>query len=535
METSPSHSRLMPWLAVAVAVIVAAASLGNGFAYDDVPLIVDNAQVTALGGAWQYAVQPFWPVGGLYRPLTAWFLSLQWQLGGGSAAPFHLVSVLLHALVTGLVYVLARRVLDARLAILAALLFAVHPVHVEAVANVVGQSELLCTAFVLASVLVALRGAADGFTPARRAGVIAFGMMAAVSKEQGFVTPALVLAACGIVGAPRGREALRRAVPVVAVLALLLVTLFLLRASVLGGLAGDEPAAPLRGMSSASRMLVALGTVPEWARLLTWPARLSFDYSPPGYTPAAVPGLRHVVALLLVTALAWAALASRARMPAITLGVAWSAIALLPVSNIVPTGILVAERTLYLPSVGVVIAAAGAAALVWQRLASPAARGLALASVALLLLAAGVKSARRALVWKDNETLFRQVELEAPRNYRAHRTLALYLDRQGRIDEAAIEYRQSIALWGHDPRVYEDLAILLDRKGHDAEAVGVLQDGLALEADAPAMRSKLFYLQAAQGDWTGARITAAAGLALGDTMFAALVTRADSALSGPVP
>ena len=49
------------------------------------------------------------------------------------------------------------------------------------------------------------------------------------------------------------------------------------------------------------------------------------------------------------------------------------------------------------------------------------------------------------------------------------------------------------------------------------------------------MRSKLFYLQAAQGDWTGARITAAAGLALGDTMFAALVTRADRALLGPVP
>lgn len=527
--------RLLPWLAIAVAAIVAAPSLGNGFAYDDLPLIVDNAQVTTLAAPWQYAVQPYWPNGGLYRPLTAWLMSLQWQVGGGSPIPFHLLSVALHALVTGMVCVLARRVLDPRMAALAALLFAVHPVHVEAVANVVGQAELLCTTFVLASVLLAMQGTAEGFTPGRRAGVIAFGMLAAMSKEQGFVTPVLLLIACGPSGVPRTREAVRRALPVASALAVLLLALFFFRASVLGGLAGDAPAAPLRGLSFTSRALVALGTVPEWARLLVWPARLSFDYSPPGFGSPGAPAAGHAGALFILVLCAWAAWKCRERMPAITLGIAWTAVALLPVSNLVPTGILVAERTLYLPSVGVVIAVAGVAALAWSRLASPAGRTAVLALATAIVLAAGVRSARRAPVWKDNATLFSQVEREAPRNYRAHRTRALYLDRAGRLDEAAGEYRQSIALWGHDPKVYEDLAILLDRKGDDRAAIAVLQDGLAQQADAPAMRSKLFFLQAAQGDWAAARATAAGGVALGDTMFAGLVRRADSAVSVVVP
>ena len=71
--------------------------------------------------------------------------------------------------------------------------------------------------------------------------------------------------------------------------------------------------------------------------------------------------------------------------------------------------------------------------------------------------------------------------------------------------------------------------MLLDREGRDADAMTVLRDGLGVDPAAPTMRSKLYYIQATRGDWPAARATAAAGLALGDTMFASLVARADSA------
>jgi tetratricopeptide (TPR) repeat protein len=522
---------MLGWLAVLVAAVVAAPSLDNGFAYDDLPIVVDNVRVTTLLPSWEYFAQSYWPAGGLYRPLTVWLLAVEWKLGSGAPWIFHGTNVVLHALVSGLVYLLARQLLTPAWAAVAAVLFAVHPVHVEAVANVVGLSELLSAIFVLASVLMALRGTRNGFTPITRMGVTACGMLAAVSKEQGFIAPALVLISASIACPPPG-AALRRVAPVAAAMALLLTALLFLRVGILGGLAGDEPAAPLRGLSSSARMLVALGTVPEWARLLLWPAQLSFDYTPPGYAAAAVPAGVHVLALLILLALAWAAWSCRSRAPAVTLGVAWVAIALLPVSNLlVPTGILLAERTLYLASVGAMLALAGAAAVIAGHVPLPWARRMLAVVVVLLALGGGVRSMTRAGVWRDNERLLQQVPVEAPRNYRAHRTLAQHHDRQGRLNEAALEYRRSLALWGGDAKVYEDLAILLDRQGRDAEAVTVLHEGLAIDPAAPSMRSKLYYIEATQGNWPSARATASAGLVLGDTMFASLVVRADSALA----
>lgn len=526
---------LFGWLAVAVAIVVAAPSLGNGFAYDDLPLVVENARITTLLPPWEYLTQSYWPAGGLYRPLTVWLLALQWKLGHGTPWIFHATNVALHALVTGLVYLLARRLKTPAWAGVAAVLFAVHPVHVEAVANVVGLSELLCSAFVLGSVLVAMRGVRDGFTPATRFATIGCAMLAAICKEQGFVTPALLLAATAV-ACPPWRTALRRVAPVAAAMALLLAALLFLRAGVLGGLAGDEPAAPLRGLAPSARMLVALGTVPEWIRLLLWPARLSFDYSPPGYGVASAPGAIHALALLLLVATGWVAWAGRTRAPAISLGIVWAAIALLPVSNLVlPTGILLAERTLYLASVGAALAAAGLAASASHWMASRIGARAVLAAVVAVVFLGAARSVTRAAVWRDNERLLQQVAVEAPRNYRAHRTLALHLDRQGRLDDAAQEYRRSIELWGRDGRVYEDLAILLDRQGRDADAMFVLRDGLLVDPAAPTMRSKLYYIQASSGDWPGARATASAGLAQGDTMFASLVVRADSALAASAP
>jgi protein O-mannosyl-transferase len=526
---------LSGWLAVAVAIVVAAPSLVNGFAYDDLPLVVENARITTLLPPWEYVTQSYWPAGGLYRPLTVWLLALQWKLGGGAPWIFHATNVALHALVTGLVYLLARRLMPPPWAGVAAVLFAVHPVHVEAVANVVGISELLCSAFVLGSVLLAMRGARDGFTPATRFAVIGCAMLAAVSKEQGFVTPALLLAAT-VIACPPWSTALRRVAPVAAATAVLLAALLFLRAGVLGGLAGDEPAAALLGLAPSARMLVALGTVPEWTRLLLWPARLSFDYSPPGYDVPSAPGAIHAVALLLLVATAWMAWAGRSRVPAISLGIVWVAIALLPVSNLIlPTGILLAERTLYLASVGAVLALAGLAAIASDWMASRIGTRVVLAAVAVVALLGAARSVTRASVWRDNERLLQQVAIEAPRNYRAHRTRALHLDRQGHLDEAAQEYRRSIELWGRDARVYEDLAILLDRQGRDADAAIVLHDGLAVDPAAPTMRSKLYYIQASSGDWPAARVTASAGLAQGDTMFASLVVRADSALAAAAP
>ncbi|MGH7480941.1 MAG: hypothetical protein ACRELV_02205, partial [Longimicrobiales bacterium] len=137
-----------PALFVLAAVAIAYAnSLANGFARDDGAVIVLNDRIkdlTDFGAIW---LAPYWPRDGgdwgLYRPLPIFGYAVQWALGSGTPVIFHATSMLLHGAVTVLVLVLLRSLVEAPAALAGALIFAVHPVATEAVANVVGQAELL--------------------------------------------------------------------------------------------------------------------------------------------------------------------------------------------------------------------------------------------------------------------------------------------------------------------------------------------------------------------------------------------------------
>src|SRR2546422_8401771 len=92
--------------------------------------------------------------GGLYRPLTIASYAVDWQLG--AAAWFHGVNLLWHAATSVAVTLLARRWSGDRAALVAGLIFAVHPVHVEAVADIVGRAELMAALFALLALYAAL-------------------------------------------------------------------------------------------------------------------------------------------------------------------------------------------------------------------------------------------------------------------------------------------------------------------------------------------------------------------------------------------
>ncbi|MGH7702575.1 MAG: tetratricopeptide repeat protein, partial [Gemmatimonadales bacterium] len=159
-------SRHLASLALTIlTLLVAAPSLSNGFAYDDVPIIQNNARVHTLASPWTYASQTYWPAAqdpSLYRPLTIWLYAVQWALGHGAPWLFHLVSVALYLAVCLALYALARALLPFPAAWLATALFIVHPVHVEAVANVVGQAELTVGLATMLAVGLYLRARRQG-------------------------------------------------------------------------------------------------------------------------------------------------------------------------------------------------------------------------------------------------------------------------------------------------------------------------------------------------------------------------------------
>jgi tetratricopeptide (TPR) repeat protein len=156
--------RLLPWLAVALAVLVFAGTVGYQFVYDDVEQIAGNVRLQSWEYVPQYFLHDVWNQPGkevsssYYRPMFLVWLRLNQESFAWDPAGYHAMAVLLHALVTLLVYLLAVRTLKDRLAAgFAALIFAVHPLHVESVAWVSGANEPEFALFFLGAILCYLR------------------------------------------------------------------------------------------------------------------------------------------------------------------------------------------------------------------------------------------------------------------------------------------------------------------------------------------------------------------------------------------
>ena len=191
-------------LIAGLALAASAAGIGNGFVYDDVPIILHNPAVHQLTDPVELWGSAYWPSGLLYRPLTIQVFALEWTLGAGRPVVFHLVSVGLMLLVALLFWRLARHLLEPLPAFAAAALFAVHPVNVVLLLIFAAMFGM----FFLGSLYFQR---VLGYGPlgiGRRAALAGFTLAAILSKETGYVTPFLLLGAEALLG---GRGATRRA------------------------------------------------------------------------------------------------------------------------------------------------------------------------------------------------------------------------------------------------------------------------------------------------------------------------------------
>lgn len=421
------------------AVAVYLGSLWNEFALDDNPVVQFNPLVSSFSGVWRAFVSPYWPPelgGGMYRPLPlasyALDRSLWWWAGG--PAWLHAVNVLWHAGVSVAVALLARRWVSDRGALAAGLVFAVHPVHVEAVANLVGRTELMAAAFSVLAVYAALARDSVRWSAAG----LAAGLL---SKENAAVVPALI--AWGwIVGLER--PARRRIVQYAASWAATGIVYGLVRWTVLRHESSFVNGAPIFiAASPLDIRLTAVAAFTDFARLLLLPLHLRVDYSPAERTLVTAPLDGRFLLGLLCLAL-WAALlvlAWRRGRKVEAFGVGWMAVALLPVANLLyPAGVLVAERTLYLPSVGLALAAGAALAgpLESRRLAWV---------LGLVVVAGGARTALRVPVWRDDRQVVRSELRDSPRSYAgpAH-MVALFLNAH-QPALALEEFRRAVAIY----------------------------------------------------------------------------------------
>lgn len=532
---------IWPALAGLTGLAASLAGLGNLYAQDDIAIIWKNGAVHSWRGIGALFTTPYWPppfLGALYRPFASVTFVLQWMIGDGSPIVFRIVSYLLYAAACAALFHLARITLPTAVAFGVAALFAAHPVHVEAVAMAVNQSELWVGLLCCIAVVRYVRARAEGapISPGNQAIIVGLYLAGCLFKETALVLPGLLVAAEALLvrtgGSIRARIAQGR--PLLLWMLLVAVAFLWIRVKVMSGnLLGTPIAEGMIALTLGERALTMLAVVPEWVRLLCWPAHLRADYSPGEIVGQTAWGPMQTLGLVILIGAAGAAVAAWRRAPTISFGLAWCAIGLFPVHNVfVPTGIILAERTLFLPSIGAMIALGGVMTLVLSRVRLPIRRVIAL--TAAVLVAVGVyRSNLRHRVWLDQFTLwYHTANVDAPKSFRAHEALAESYFAIG--VERLSEREQRLAIRYAPDRLTRprfDYADRLRARGFCYPAIDLYQSVLRVHPDQMLARASLVACLLDQGAYRQAGFHARLGISHNwePAVFQLALVAADSA------
>jgi tetratricopeptide (TPR) repeat protein len=470
-------------LSLVVVLAVFGRTLGNGFVFDDHPLVERNPVVRTLDPLSHLGASFWsrWETGSdYYRPLVTWSLALDRAVYGEAPWGYHLTNLLVHAGNVLLVFLLLRDLGLPFAGGAGAVLFAVHPVQVEPVAFVLGRTDLLAVLFLLLTLRLYLR-------PRLGLSLLTLGM-ALLSKESAATFPVLALAADllrrGRAGPGLRAEALRFARRLAPYLALIAVCAAV-RAGVVGQLLGgsgppeDAWRNPLTSAPLLARWLTAVVVASRYVALLLFPGRLSVDYGfdvvPLVHSPASPSFLVSAAGLV---ALAGAIGLIGRGSPVARFGAVVATGTYLPMSHLLfPAPLVMAERFLYLPMLGACAIAAGALLHLTRPMDPLAKRGW---LTPVLTLALATPLAARSFVrcgdWRDDLTLFRAATASAPRSAMAWNNVGLEWLRRGDGPAGERCFERAVEIHPGYVGAHVNRAVALRERGDLAGAERSLRD-----------------------------------------------------------
>ena len=494
--------------AVGVALLAAAVylnSLGNGFVSDDHALIFEHPYTKKIADWPAIFTSGHYAGSGGYRPLVTLSFALNYLVGHDHPLGYHAVNVLLHALNSALVFLLLFAFFDSLGgALIGGALFAVHPIHTEAVAWISGRAELLACAFLLAAWLLYLRSKQrEGRSPAVLvAASLGCYFAALLSKENALVFLPLVIAGDLLLdqrklqGAPVTKawrwRITRFYLPCIGVT----LAYFILRRLLYYQPLLRVPAQiqfvdnPLAHVATTARLFTAIAIQGEYVGLLLWPLKLCGDYSfnaVPVITQLA--DLRVLLSMAAVLVALVVCLTSFVRRGHVWFAILFYFIAIFPVSNLaVAIGTIKGERLLYLPSIGFCAAVGLASAAVLSREVhwfqiNGRARQLIFALVGVIIVAAACRTWARNPVWKNDEIFWGETASDSPNNVKALLISGTDDLKAGRFAAAIPVFHRLLQIEPDSKDAFVDLGLALMQSGRSEEAVSLYQDVITRHPD----------------------------------------------------
>lgn len=450
----------------------------NVFLYDDEFLIQRNALIRSWSGFWTIfttsSTGGTGSVDSFYRPIQGFFYLVVYSIFGEDPVGFHFLNVFLHALNAILVFGLGLKLkFDPRASFFAALLWAVHPIHTEAVTYMSATADPSYAFFVMLGIFVGL----PDFSGWKRIGSLACFALGLMSKESAIVMPALVCVCLWITVENRWSW---RGYLVSWPYWLLAGMYFIARHTILDFNKTFEfyKQPNVYTENIIYRVYTALATLPEYKSIWFWPAELHIDRSFPVYTsPAFAPVVAGIIAV--IAAIAWSVWAYRRGRPSLPWGFGWFVAAHSPHTGIlVAVNALILEHWMYLPSVGLVL---GFGNSLFARMKRRWAKWTVAAIYLFAVLALSWRTWEQNKVWADPITFYSHIIHFSPDVARVHNNLGMAYADLGKNDLAIQEYKETLRIMPNLPQPYHNLGETYKRMGKLDEAVKYYE--MALKTD----------------------------------------------------
>lgn len=506
------RNRYIAVLLIIIACVIAYAnSLDNGFVWDDNMFIKDNYFIRDVSNLTNIFQSDFWETsvkgqkGTFYRPLITASLIIDYAVWELNPFGYHLTNLIMFIICALLVWLCAGFFLSRTAALIAGLLFAVHTIHTESVTFILGRTDIFAGCFMFASFAMFLYADNRLRSPLKSPlfwwSVVAF-MASLFCKESAIMALPLF---CVATACRRNRShpvAVKRLFVMMIPFAAVVVCYLLVRRMVYAGPIKYEHIPP------GGTMFNTLVTMPKIVLIyigkLFFPIGLSIDYQPAVITSLLSP--MFIIPALIVAALAVLSIAGCLTSIPAYAGF-WFFVSILPVMNIIPIGLFMADRFLFIPSFGFVILAGWIFERTPQRapLSFQVPFNVRLCIFVLIMLCMTILTVRRNFDWRSEIRLWTKTARTTPASYRAHGSLgqiflhkgmykaalaetklaALYHPNESRIlgnlgviylkmnqlDKAAEFFRKSLDIDPHDFRSWANLFLIYSELGNHGLAV----------------------------------------------------------------
>ncbi|HPM42598.1 MAG TPA: tetratricopeptide repeat protein [Candidatus Omnitrophota bacterium] len=447
------------FLIIVLGFVVYANSLGGKFLYDDARLVENNVYIKKWENLPKVLTEDIGAGAGssynyynFYRPIQMITYMIDYSLWGKDPFGFHLTSILLHIAVALALYGLLNIFFgDRRVSFFAALLFAVHPVHTEAVSYIAGRADMLVALFVLLFLARYVKSL-DG-SPVDGVMAVLCYALALMSKEYALIALPLVGLYHYVF-----RKRLNRGVA--ATLFIITVIYVFLRATVFNFPSFNKAG----GSPFFSRLPGFFVAIAQYIRLMVLPIDLHMEYGSYAFSFLDPPALAGV---FILASMIWTMVKFK-NIKTIFFPLAWFLIALIPVSNLYPINAYMAEHWLYIPSMGIFFMASYGAFRLYDRKGFKIPSIIAMSAVVIYY---SVLTVSQNGYWKDAATFYERTLKYNPSSDRIYANLATEYMMRGEHEKAIELFKETLKTSTDPAGLYNNLGIAYSAVKKETEAI----------------------------------------------------------------